>query len=155
MDAQLTSIKPRLFSPAWLSAPDPDGIFPTNGDQFAAFELHKRLLPGATGFSRAGFVLQAIAAGWHAKSDEQLASIGAQVGRGRILVLHGTGDGMIPASPHLQNLVRGLAAGRAKAEGERDEEVRSVVWEGKGHVLLIEMTDEVARLVTEMVHKYL
>ena len=93
-------------------------------------------------------MLQAIAAGWHAKSDEQLARIGDQVGRGRILVLHGDRDGMIPARPHVENLVRGLEGGRF---GE--EEVRSVVWEGNGHVLLIEKTDEVIQLITEMVQK--
>lgn len=59
-------------------------------------------------------------------------------------MLHGTRDGMIPASPHVEDLVRGLGGG---------EEIRSVVWEGKGHILLIEKTDEVAELITEMVQK--
>ncbi|MCJ1466126.1 hypothetical protein MMC07_004745 [Pseudocyphellaria aurata] len=145
IDTQLASIKPRLLAPDWLSAPDPDGTFPTNGDRFAAIELHKRLLPAETGFSRRGFVLQAIAAGWHSKSDQELARIGREVGKGRILVLHGDRDGMIPANPHVENLVWGLG-------GDEEGEVRSVVMKGIGHILIIEKTDEIHRLITDMVH---
>lgn len=104
-------------------------------------------------------MLQAIAAGWHSKSDEQLGRIGKEVGKGRILVLHGDRDGMIPARPHVDDLARGLAGGQFKdEEGEEDgdgggEEVRSVVWEGAGHVLTVEKTDEVNQLITELVQK--
>lgn len=51
----------RLFSPSWLEQPDGDGGFPTNGDRFAAQELKKR--SDTEGFTRTGFICQAIAAG--------------------------------------------------------------------------------------------
>ena len=81
---QLADIKGRMFSQSWLDAPDAEGGFPTNGDRFAAMELKKR---GDTeGFTRKGFICQAIAAGWHHKSPEQLQVLGETVGRERIQV---------------------------------------------------------------------
>lgn len=40
-------------------------------------------------------MLQAIAAGWHNKSPEQLKKLGDEVGRERIVVVHGEEDRMI------------------------------------------------------------
>ena len=54
-------MKVRLFSTSWLEQPDGDGGFPTNGDRFAAQELKKR--SDTEGFTRTGFICQAIAAG--------------------------------------------------------------------------------------------
>ena len=93
IDAQIAAIKLRIFSEPWLEQPDADGGFPTNGDRFAAQELKKR--QDTEGFTRTGFVCQAIAAGWHHKSAEQLETLGDAVGRERIQVLHGTVDNMI------------------------------------------------------------
>lgn len=39
------------------------------------------------GFQRKGFMMQAIAAGWHHKSAEQLKELGDKVGRERMYVL--------------------------------------------------------------------
>ena len=69
------------------------GLFSTNYERFAAQELHKRL--NKEEFQRKGFMLQAIAAGWHHKTKEQLKELGDKVGRERIMVIHGTGDKMI------------------------------------------------------------
>lgn len=93
IDAQLAGLKLRLFSVPWLEQPDGDGRFPTNADRFAAQELKKR--QDIEGFTRTGFVCQAIAAGWHHKSAEQLKELGDAVGRERIQVMHGTVDNMI------------------------------------------------------------
>lgn len=107
-------VKRNLFSAGWLDAPDREGStssasasFPTNGDRFAAIEIQKRLDP--TAFTRAGFMMQAVAAGWHHKSAAQLRELADQVGRGRIQVIHGTIDRMI-TFPHSQVLWRELNA---------------------------------------------
>lgn len=102
-------------------------------------------------------MLQAIAAGWHSKSDEQLGRIGKEIGLGRILVMHGEGDGMIPARPHVDDLVRGLEGGRFRDEEEEEEDgdgrVDDVVWEDGGHVLTVEKPVEVNLLITELVRQ--
>jgi len=94
-----------VFSEKWLALPDdtqvpqpgtPGIVFPASGSyphfetnftRWAAVELTKRLDPEK--FGRKGFMLQAIAAGWHYMSPERLNELGDKVGRERIMVLHG------------------------------------------------------------------
>lgn len=144
---QLAEVKTRLFSSEFLEQEDQDGGFPTNGDRFAAQELKKRM--DKAGFTRKGFILQAVAAGWHFKGKEALAELGDKVGRGRIAVLHGTGDRMITFH-HAEVLKRELS-GEGKEEGEGELTFRS--YEGKGHVLMWEEREDFNRLVEEMVEK--
>ncbi|KAI9822021.1 MAG: hypothetical protein M1832_003193 [Thelocarpon impressellum] len=126
LDTQLSLVKARLFSSSWLDLADADGDFPTNGDRFAAQELRKR--HDTEGFTRKGFLLQAIAAGWHHKSAAQLRDLADAVGRPRIQVIHGAEDRMISA-PHGAVLVAELGG---------PEQVRSIVVEDAGHVLPME-----------------
>ncbi|KAK5104310.1 37S ribosomal protein S22 [Lithohypha guttulata] len=98
IDVQLEEIAHRLFSKDFLQQPDkenddPKLNFPTNRDRFAASELEKR--QDKDGFTKKGFVLQAIAAGWHHKSASQLKEIVQKVGADRICVMHGSLDNMI------------------------------------------------------------
>ncbi|KAI4202815.1 MAG: hypothetical protein LQ350_002313 [Teloschistes chrysophthalmus] len=125
-DDELEDVKGRLFSQSWLDAADAYGEFPTNGDRFAAMELKKR--QNTEGFTRKGFICQAIAAGWHHKSPEQLEELADKVGRQRIQVLHGTVDRMITV-PHGETLARELG---------RDGEVAKIIVQGRGHVLHME-----------------
>ncbi|PFH58106.1 hypothetical protein XA68_14131 [Ophiocordyceps unilateralis] len=102
-----------VFVPQWLSAPDqgslpnPDstprcqqpattsreyGRFHSNFQRYQAQELVKRRGPG---FSRLGYLCQAVAAVWHWKSHRQLRSMADDVGRKRILVMHGRHDLLI------------------------------------------------------------
>lgn len=97
--------------------------FPTNAHRFVAQELHKRLDPARFGLK--GFLLQLIAAGWHHKSAAQLARMADAVGRERILVMHGTEDGMISV-PHGRKLIDFIRP----AEG--------IIVEGMGHAPLVE-----------------
>lgn len=144
INAQLAEIKTRLFSQEFLDAPDEDGgKFPTNGDRFAAQELRKRM--DKNGFTRKGFVLQAVAAGWHFKDREALKRLGDEVGRERICVMHGTGDRMITFH-HAEVLGREL-------KGEDGQEVRFERYEGKGHVLMWEEKQSFNRVIEEMVEK--
>jgi len=134
IDVQLDEIAHRLFSDEFLKQPDTEqpadsGLnYPTIRDRFAAGELDKRL--DREGFTRKGFILQAIAAGWHHKSAKQIAQIAEQVGRERIAVLHGTYDRMITFY-HAEMLKEQLGEG-----------IQYKVWEGKGHVLMWEEEDE-------------
>ena len=105
IDQQLAHSKQQLFSSAWLEEPDVEGHFPTNGDRFGAHELAKRRDPER--FTRMGFLLQVVAAGWHHKTTEQLSEIGDKIGRERMQVIHGKLDKMIPYS-HGELLVQYL-----------------------------------------------
>jgi pimeloyl-ACP methyl ester carboxylesterase len=98
--------------------------FPTNAHRFVAQELHKRLDPSGR-FTLRGFLLQMIAAGWHHKSPAQLSTMADAVGRDRILVMHGTEDGMISV-PHGRKLIDFIRPGRG------------MILEGMGHAPLVE-----------------
>ena len=144
LDRSVTDAARMLFTDTWLALPDdtkvpqpstPDVVFPPSGEykkfnsnyeRFAAQELKKRTDPDI-GFGKKGFMLQAIAAGWHYKSPEQLKEIADKVGRERIAVVHGTRDNMITL-PHGEWLIKCLEPGVT--------EIR----EGKGHVIMIEET---------------
>ncbi|KAI9835346.1 MAG: hypothetical protein M1837_003862 [Sclerophora amabilis] len=178
VDSQLSTIRPQLFSASFLAAPDADATtttsedgtptttgFPTNADRFSAQELAKRR---SENFTRAGFILQAIAAGWHAKTEEQLKELGDRVGRDRILIMHGTEDRMITVA-HAEVLAKGLgwtddapaAAAAAESEapsgggggGDGQARPKKVIFQGRGHVLLMEERQEFLRLVEEVVEK--
>ncbi|OQV09279.1 hypothetical protein CLAIMM_13415 [Cladophialophora immunda] len=140
IDVQLEEIAHRLFSDEFLALPDtehPERNFPTNRDRFAAGELQKRM--DKDGFTRKGFMLQAIAAGWHHKSAPQIKKMGDLVGRHRIAVVHGTLDRMIDFH-HFEMLRDELSDGEQRSEGSSSCTFR--VWEGKGHVLVWEVEDE-------------
>ncbi|KAH0098741.1 alpha/beta-hydrolase, partial [Aureobasidium melanogenum] len=126
LDDQIANVKHNIYTQAFLDAPDcleyKVKPFPTNGDRFAAQEVAKRQTPQH--FNRTGFMAQAIAAGWHHKTDAQLKEIGDKVGHERILVVHGTKDRMI-TFPHAEMLLKGL--------GGEESGVRKVFIEGQGH----------------------
>lgn len=146
LDDQIANVKRNIYTLEFLDAPDcleyKVKPFPTNGDRFAAQEVAKRKTPQH--FNRTGFMAQAIAAGWHHKTDAQLKEIGAKVGHERILVLHGTKDRMI-TFPHAEMLLKGL--------GGEESGVRKAFFEGQGHVVPIELRQEFNKLIEEMVEK--
>lgn len=155
VDTQIENVKKNIYTQAWLDSPDTlepvKQAFPTNGDRFAANELWKRQNPEK--FPRAGFILQAIAAGWHHKSAEQLQQLAQSVGKRRVMVVHGTQDRMI-TFPHGVVLWRGLEKGEGKTgtenwlgvENEADVwqqgEVEKHFVKGQGHALPAEMRAE-------------
>ena len=146
-DTQIGEAKWRLFPVAFIESDDKDnGGWPSNGDAFAAGEIRKRA--DVEGFTRKGFLLQAVACGWHKKTKEQLRVLAERVGRGRICVMHGTGDRML-AFHHGEELRRELDEGREQGE----EGVRWEAFEGCGHVLGWERMEEHDRIVEEMVEK--
>ena len=142
LDVQLADVKSRLFSQEWLTQPDAEGSFPTNGDRFAAQEVKKR--QDTEGFTRKGFMCQVLAAGWHHKSAKQLKEMADKVGRERIMVVHGTVDQMITV-PHGEVLVREL--------GGEEAGVKRVIYEGKGHALMMEERWEFTKLIGDFVDK--
>ncbi len=156
LDRAVTDAARMLFSDAWLEAPDdtevptpstPNVVFPPSGkyssftsnyERFAAQELMKRL--DKEGFQKKGFMMQAVAAGWHHKSAAQLKELGDKVGRERIMVLHGTRDNMITV-PHGQKLIEMLQPGT------------SAIREGTGHVFMLEEWKWHNEMVEKMVEK--
>ena len=142
LDAQLVDIKGRIFSSAWLEAPDQEGLFPTNGDNYAAMEIHKRRDPEH--YTKRGFLCQLIAAGWHHKSAEQLEEIADGVGRERILIMHGILDKMIDAS-HGDFL--------AKEISDEQHKVEYIKFDGVGHVLHLERRERFAETLAGFVAK--
>jgi len=144
---QIANAKYVLYTDAYLASRDTAEYtvqpFPTSGDRFGASELAKRRNPEA--FTRTGFICQALAAGWHHKSPDQLAELGDRVGRERIMVVHGMEDRMITL-PHGEVLAEELSAGAKEGQGVRKKFV-----EGLGHVMPIERREEFMRLVEEMV----
>lgn len=141
IDKQIAEIKTRASS-TWLAEPDSEGGFRTNGDRFAAQELTKRM--DVNGFTRRGFILQAIAAAYHKKTPSQLRQIAETVGRERIQVMHGTADNLI-TFPHAEILIRSL--------GGEEAGITKHIFEGKGHYLPLEERKEVRRLMEVMIEK--
>lgn len=146
LDAQVAMMKYNIFSQEWLTLPDESEFvkekFPTNGDRIAAGEVAKRM--DTVSFTRSGFISQLLAAGWHYKSPEQLQSLGDQVGRERIMVIHGGIDKMI-TFPHVHVLINGL--------GGEDSGITVKLEPGQGHVIPIEMRKTFNGWVENLIEK--
>jgi len=82
----------------------------------------------AVGYTKKGFLLQLVAAGFHWKSPQQLKELADRVGRDRILVVHGAEDDMITV-PHGRKLIECL------------EPAESHIVEGMGHAPVVERTE--------------
>jgi hypothetical protein len=166
IDLQIENVKKNLYTQSWLDSPDTlepvKQSFPTNGDRFAANEIWKRSHPEY--FQKAGFILQAIAAGWHHKSPQQLQQVARTVGKKRIMVLHGTQDQMI-TFPHAVVLWRGLENGEGKTGKEnwlgieeeedvwQEGEVEKHFIKGQGHVLPAEMREQFTEWVENLIER--
>ncbi|KAK3317815.1 Alpha/Beta hydrolase protein [Cercophora scortea] len=157
MDRSITDTAHQLFNHEWLLQPDdahlPDPTttpkceppvdtpstsylrFETNAQRFVAQEVHKR--EDKARFGLKGFLLQLIAAGWHHKSPEQLRELGDKVGRERILVMHGTQDGMI-SIPHGRKLIQYLEPGKG------------LIVEDMGHAPLVERSEWFHQTIEDM-----
>ena len=142
VDTQIAEAKSRMFSKTWLEKPDADRMFPTNGDRFAAQELTKRR--DTEGYTRKGFMLQAIAAGWHSKSAKQIDEIADGVGRDRIQVIHGVKDPLITV-PHGEVLVKEL--------GGEERGITRVFFDDASHALISEKCTEVNSAISSLIDK--
>ncbi|KAI0829565.1 alpha/beta-hydrolase [Hypoxylon sp. FL0890] len=142
LDRSIQYAAAAIFPPSYLAEPDnavvPDesvprcsippggyGKFGSNYERFAAQEITKQR--DRNGFTKKGFLLQLIAAGWHHKSPKQLKELSDRVGRERILVLHGTEDRMI-STPHGRKLIEYLQPGQG------------LIMDGLGHAPINERT---------------
>ena len=142
VDTQIAEAKTRMFSREWLEKPDADGGFPTNGDRFAAQELTKRR--DKEGYTRKGFMLQAIAAGWHNKSAKQIDEIANGIGRDRIQVIHGVIDPLITV-PHGEVLVMEL--------GGEERGITRMFFDDASHALIWEKQAEVNSAISRLIDK--
>ncbi|KAI1660033.1 alpha/beta-hydrolase [Daldinia decipiens] len=146
LESEIRSTANGCFPEEWLIAPDETelpsektpkcevptggyGKFNSNYERFAAQEIHMRR-------NKNGFLLQAVAAGFHRKSPEQLRDLADRVSRERIMVLHGTVDRMIPVD-HGRKLIEYLNPGKA------------LIVEGLGHAPIQQMTKWFNELLEE------
>lgn len=113
-------------------------LFNTNGERFVAQEMHKRLDPRAS--SLKGFLLQLVAAGWHRKTPAQLKEMADRIGRDRILVMHGTLDGMIDVKLG-RKLVEYVGPGSVHLE------------DGMGHAPIVERSEWFNHLIERQVEQ--
>ncbi|KAJ2894644.1 glycylpeptide N-tetradecanoyltransferase [Zalerion maritima] len=161
LDQTLLDTSKELFPPSWLQAedacllPDPSKHpdvdppasskegetvgkeylrFESNFQRWQAQELHKRLSPS---FTKTGFLMQLIAAGWHKKTPAQLKEMADRIGRERILVFHGLDDEMI-------NPVLGRRLAEAVKPG------KEIFEEGLGHAAPV----QAAEWFNEMLEKH-
>ncbi|KAI1818250.1 Alpha/Beta hydrolase protein [Poronia punctata] len=159
LDRTILYTAENLFPETWLLSPDdapvPDANTPkfhlppghkpakirfrTNYERFAAQEITKKTDPKA-GFTRRGFLMQIIAAGWHHKTPKQLTKMADEVGRERILILHGEEDRVISV-PHGRKLVQYIRPGKG------------IIVEGMGHAPIAERTQYFNDLIVEMCAK--
>lgn len=119
-------VVPSKDTPMCEPADTEDGAYPhfdSNFQRFQAQELHKRRGPGY--FTKKGFFCQLAAAAGHSKSAERLGRMADEVGRERILVLHGTRDEMIVVR-NGEKLIRAVEPGVG------------MVVEGLGHAPIFE-----------------
>ncbi|GJC88502.1 putative aminoacrylate hydrolase RutD [Colletotrichum liriopes] len=145
VDVELNNKAHRIFTEKFLDSPDtgsldPQKKFPTNLDRFVAEELIERMED--TDFSRRkGVILQAIAAGWHHKSDADLAKIRDNVGGSRVMVMHGTFDETI-TFPHFEMIKTALGDGP-----------EYIAWKDCGHVPPWEREAEFNEAVRDFIDK--
>ncbi|KAG6189600.1 hypothetical protein E4U47_003293 [Claviceps purpurea] len=114
-------------TPKCRPADTPDGEYPhfdSHFQRFQAQELHKR--HGKVGtFTRSGFFCQLSAAAGHSKSAAQLAKMADEVGRERILVMHGARDDTLVVR-NGERLIREVKPGVG------------IIVEGMGHAPIME-----------------
>ncbi|KAL2117609.1 hypothetical protein VTJ04DRAFT_7269 [Mycothermus thermophilus] len=160
-DRSVADAARNMFSRAWLASPTDDAVLPdlettpkclpapkeansdgkylkfnTNAERFVAQEMMKRMDPNR-GFTVKGFLLQLIACGWHRKTPEELTAMADAVGRERILIMHGTEDGMI-SLPHGKKLI------------ETVKPAKGIIVEGMGHVPAVERCEWFNETIEEL-----
>ncbi|KAK1978707.1 glycylpeptide N-tetradecanoyltransferase [Colletotrichum cereale] len=144
-DVELNNKAHRIFTGKFLDSPDtgsldPGNKYPTNLDRFKADELNERMED--TNISRRkGYLLQGIAAGWHYKSDAELARIGNGVGKPRIMVMHGTFDETITFQ-HFEIMKSALGDGP-----------EYIAWKDCGHIPIWERETEFNETVRDFIDK--
>ena len=139
IDGKIAVEKQTLFAEEWTTAPDEKGVWPTNGDRFAAEEVHKMT---DRGYTMKGFYLQLMAVSSHSKNPQQLARLGDVVGRRRIQVLGGKLDQAMTL-PLLERLVNDL--------GREERGVTKIVRDDVGHVMQLEKRADFNSLIEAFV----
>lgn len=136
-DAKLTDIKSTFFGRSWPNEPDEEGIFPTNGDNWAGTSYLNEQIP-----YRAA-ILQTPACVGHKLSAEQLQRLSEQIDRSRIQILHGREDKLIPwtAAERLFEQLGGLVANGPKLH----------IFEDTSHLPTIERFAQTRDLIETMI----
>ena len=89
-DQKLAQTRKSLFGKTWPDEADTEGLFPTNGDNWAARDYLNMDIPYY------GAILQIPACVGHRVKPEDLEKLAQDVGGSRIQVMHGRSDNMAP-----------------------------------------------------------
>ena len=132
-DQRLDDTKAQFFGTSWILEPDETGVFPTNGDNWAATSYleQERSLRGA--------VLQGPACVGHSVKPDDLKSLAKTIGHHNIQIVHGHSDKIAPfaAAQKLYDIFG----------GHLNSGVKLHVFEDTGHMPQIERYQQVVELI--------
>jgi pimeloyl-ACP methyl ester carboxylesterase len=135
-DQKLADVKTHMFGESWINEPDEQGVFPTNGDNWAATVYVDSVV-----YYR-GILLQAPACAGHKVKPEQLQKMAKTIGYSNILIIHGHKDKVFPF-PAVQRLFDAFG-------GHQDSGVKLKVLEDTGHLPPVERFQETVQLIEEL-----
>ena len=135
-DQKLADVKAHFFGKSWMTEPDEQGVFPTNGDNWAATSY----LETVTYYR--GAALQGPACIRHQVKPEQLKSIAKTIGHSNIQIIHGHSDKIAPFTA-AQRLFDILG-------GHQNSGVQLHVFEDTGHMPTIERFQQTVDLIEKI-----
>lgn len=135
-DQKLADLKDHFFGKSWIYEPDEQGVFPTNGDNWAGTAYLNAVV-----YYR-GALLQAPACAGHKVKPEQLKTIAEEIGHSNILIIHGHQDKVAPF-PAAQRMFDAFG-------GHHNSGVKMEVLEDTGHLPPIERFQRTVQLIEDL-----
>ena len=129
----MADTKATFFGQSWPNEPDEQGVFPTNGDNWAATSYIDQDIPYR------GAILQAPACVRHKMLTDDLKSLSSQIGASRIQIIHGVHDKIVPFSA-AERLLEQLG-------GHQDNGVRLHALDDTSHLLPTERCSQTRALI--------
>ena len=135
-DQKLADVKAHFFGKSWINEPDEQGVFPTNGDNWAATSYVDAVV-----YYR-GAALQGPACMRHHVKPEDLKSLAKTIGHKNIQIIHGHSDKIAP-----------FAAAQRMFDifgGHHNSGVHMHVFEDTGHMPTIERFQQTVDLIEQI-----
>ena len=135
-DQKLADTKAQFFGRSWILEPDEQGVYPTNGDNWAATAYINAVI------SYRGAALQGPACVRHRVKPEDLKSLAEIVGHSNIQIIHGHSDTIAPfaAAQKLFDIFG----------GHQNSGVKLHVFEDTGHMPTIEKFQQTVELIEDI-----
>ncbi len=132
-DQKLADVKAQFFGKSWITEPDEQEVFPTNGDNWTATSYMSAVV-----YYR-GAALQGPACIRHRVKPEDLKSLAKTIGHSNIQIIHGHSDKIAPfaAAQKLFDIFG----------GHQNSGVRLHVFEDTGHMPTIERFQQTVELI--------